>query len=96
MAALTENRLSALALPPVHPAKLTSLMQEWVGACKSLLGSQHLDIYKAPSDIDGPLSLSTSVTYLLIQWASLPQMSQTCFYSFDTQNQDKSNLEMTP
>lgn len=45
------------------PAKLTQVwMQEWVGACKSLLGSQHLDIYKAPSDIDGPLSLSTSVT----------------------------------
>lgn len=63
MAALTENTTLGAGSASSSPSKAdASLMQEWVGACKSLLGSQHLDIYKAPSDIDGPLSLSTSVT----------------------------------
>lgn len=87
MAALTENTTLGWLCSSSPSEADANLMQEWVGACKSLLGSQHLDIYKAPSDIDGPLSLSTSVTPSYSMGISPSKMSQTCFYSFDTQNQ---------
>lgn len=62
MVALTENTTLGAGSASSSPGEAdASLMHEWVGACKSLVGSQQLDIYKAPSDINGPLSLSTSV-----------------------------------
>lgn len=54
------------------------------GGC-TLLGSQHLDIYKAPSDIDGPLSLSTSVTPSYSMGISPIENVPNLFLPFDTE-----------
>lgn len=98
MVALTENMILSTGSASSSPSEAdASLMHEWVGACKSLVGSQHLDIYKAPSDIDGPLSLSSSVktSYSMsISPSKCPKLVSA--HLILRTKKKKSNLEMTP